>query len=304
MQKKTFQLFVFVTALFFGGIISSETSLGADSRYQGTLECGFKEITDDTRSPLVAEKGTVVTITCGVTNHTKEKAFPVFILGKQSFGGVPIASSGTNIALEKGSTAGAVLSFPASFQNGEYEYMLTAVDTDTGNTFAEAVELKAIIGKGAEPAKLEKIVLDKEQYEWGGSFDVTVFLKIAERLVIMPGMFSLRVTMEARDGSECVVLEDSAAVTGATMKLSLNFPSEGQCANTLRVSLRDTDGKVIDQKFVAVGLSLNDTVSSGNTNFVQGLFASMPKIFWIFLALTIILMLALVGYLIVRKRKS
>lgn len=302
MQKKTFQTLLFLSIFFFGGALTQERVQGAEE-YQASLNCGFSEVTADTDVPLMLEKGAAPTIACEVTSATQEKALSVFVLGKQSVAGVSVASSGTNIAVEAGGTTSATLSFPAVFQNGEYDYVITAVDVETGQLLTNEVVLRAIIGGEAELTQLEKTIFGKEQYRWGDTAELTVFLKTSENLVITPDMFSLRIVMVTKEDEECAVLVDKTAVTGAAMKLSFNFPREGQCSNALRVSLRDAKDTVIDQKLVAVTLSQGDTVSPNILSFGQGLFASMPKVFWIFLALTSILVLALVGYVAMRKRK-
>lgn len=296
MQKKTFQTFLFMSVLFFGGIFTQEKVRGAEE-YETSLNCGFSQAIGDVGVPLMLERGTVPAVLCEVTNMTKEKTFSVFVWGEQVSAGTPVASSGTNITVGGEATASGKISFPAVSQNGQYDYVFKAVDTKTGQIVANQISLKVIVGGGAE---LEKVELGTE-YQQGDAFDMTVFLK-ASKPVIAPDTFFLRVALVTKDGEECVVLEDGMAVTGATMKLSLNFPPKEQCANTLRVSLRDADEKVIDQEFVVVGASQGDMNSSGMLSLVQSMVASIPKIFWIFLALTGVLMFALVGYHIVRKR--
>ena len=298
MQNKTFQTFLFMSVLFFGVVSPQERAWGAEE-YQGSLNCGFSGVTDaDTSMPLVLEKGAANGVICEVTNTTKEKTLSVFVLGKQFSAGTLVASSGTNMTVSGETTVSGTISFPAAPQNGQYDYVFTAMDTKTGQDLTNEIRLKATIGGEVE---LGEVVFDTEGRQWGDDVDMTVFFKAPEKTVIKSDMFFLRVAMITKEGGECAVLEDKLAVTEAATKIRLDFPREEQCPNALRISLRDINGKVIDQKIVSAGPFEND-ISAGS-NFIQNLFASMPKIFWIFLVLTGVLVLALVGYMMVRKKR-
>lgn len=245
--------------------------------------------------------GDAVVFTCEAKGVSGEVA--ALVLGKLTdVKGVASASS-SDVLLVGDALMSTTLSFPAVFQSGDYRYTFTLFDKATSQPLTEEAVLLGVI-KGAKRASIATVTFDREQYEWQDPFALAVGLDIPEGQDLNADKLMLHVTLADASGNDCVTLGDNVPVTSAQETLRLKFPVTGSCSNLVLLSLRASDGAILDQEFLAVGLSeATAAAQAAPAEESESVLASIPSLLLVFLGITGALLLVLVGYFFLRKSR-
>lgn len=247
--------------------------------------------------------GDAVMFTCEAKGVSGEVA--ALVLGKLTdVKGVASASS-SDVLLVGDTPTSTTLSFPAVFQSGDYRYTFTLFDKATSQPLTEEAVLLGVI-KGTKQASIATVTFDREQYEWQDPFALTVGLDIPEGQDLNADKLMLHVTLADASGNDCVTLGDNVPVTSAQETLRLSFPPAGSCSNLVLLSLRANDGAILDQEFLAVGLpeATAPAAQVVPAEGSEGVLASIPSLLLVFLGITGALLLVLVGYFFLRRRRG
>lgn len=305
MTKKyfLFQIAVLSVALF--GLGTSHYGVqAAETDPTLSLDCFLPGVEISDQATFVQISGAVTTIVCELQSTATDTELSLFVLGKQVFDGVTIASSGSDVSVKGEESGDATLSFPAVFQAGKYQYTVSVMNKETGDVLFTKSVFSGVIEASASQAKIATATFDKEQYSWQAPAELTVNMGLSEGQLVQPDTLSLRVIMEDTAGNECTVLAENAPVIGAVEQRKVMFPPEGQCANAVRIALQDKSGTVLDQKIVAVNFPVKSErfgISQGR--LTNGIFGDTPLLLKGGLVGTIILLLALSGYFMMRRKK-
>ncbi len=305
MTKKYFLFrLAMLNVVLFGLGSSYHGAQAAETDPTLSLDCfpPGAEISD--QATFVQTSGTATTIVCEVLGAATDTELSVFVLGKQVFDGVAIASSGGDVSVKGEESGDVTLSFPAVFQAGKYQYTFSVMNKETGEVLITKAAFSGVIEGNALSAKIAAVIFDKEQYLWQTPAELTVDTVLSEGQVLQPDTLSLRVVMEDAAGNECAVLVENAPVVGTVERLSIVFPPEGQCANAVRIMLQDKSGTVLDQKIVAVNFPIkSERFGMNQGSLSEGIFGNVSFFLRVGLVGTIILLLALGGFFMMRKKK-
>ena len=284
------------TRIFFGVILTSLFSFGVSASAQValpiTLKCGLKAEKGPSFSMTT---GTETVIECTLENADKAEVYSAMLLGKQTAEDGVSTSAVTSLAVGKDAIS-ATLVFPAVFQPGTYQYTFSFVDTKTKKELAKEAVLTGTL-RGVAQSSIKEIGTDKAVYQWGEALKLKVALDIPKGTDFDKLFLHAALVDTERKG--CSVLMEKQKITEENGIFHLTLTENPSCTNTLVVTLRSGD-TVVDEKVIALGVSekkpvLQETpVVSSVTRWSAYLIGG--------LVLTMILILALFGYFIVKKR--
>lgn len=304
IKKYFFFRLVVLIGIFFWSGLSQGGVQAAETNPVLSLGCFPEGIEISDQATFVQTSGTITTIVCEVSSATADTELSVFVLGEQMLDSVTVASSGGDAFLKGEEPGDVMLSFPAVFQAGKYQYTFSVMSKETGEVLLTKAAFSGVIEENALSAKIAAVTFDKEQYLWQAPAELTVNTTLLAGQILQPDMLSLRVVMEDTTGNECAVLVDNAPVVGAVERLSIVFPPEGQCTNAVRIVVQDKSGTVLDQKIVAINFPIkSERFGMNQGSLPEGIFGDVPFFLQAGLVGTIILLLALGGYFMMRRKK-
>ncbi|MFZ3032122.1 MAG: hypothetical protein WA082_03735 [Candidatus Moraniibacteriota bacterium] len=274
------------------------------SESSGFLSCTPKaEVVDGKGGPSFAlSSGEATTFNCLAKQMTKGEAVTVMLLGKQAYGTEAPAASASTLFLADTAVA-TTLTFPAAYQPGKYTYTFSLIDTVTQKVIASEIPMTGTL-KGTEQAKIGTMSIKEKNPLWGSAVTLNLALSLPEGQTLETDPIMLRIIMQDKQGKECVVLVENQAVTQVGGTNTLTLPQEGSCANMLSVTLSTADGKMLDQKTLAVGIAEKSTVNVSELSRSDALLARIPWILLVGFVVTSVLVLALFGYFLIRKHRG
>lgn len=304
MQKQNIlQQGVLLVSIVLGGSLFGQAALGAVGDQRFSLDCFPQSTSVRAGGVFTQEGGAPLNMMCEVLSDVANETMTVRVLGTQKRDDVAVASSSADVAINGGESADAILVFPAVFQGGQYQYVFALTDLKTG----EVMSINSV--KTGEVTALPLVVklaasVDKERYDWGEGFTLTTTLDTKEQDIATLGMV-LSVAMRDTSDNECTVLLDSQPITEIQTTTTLVFPPEGACVNTVVVAIKNKEGAVLDQQTLAVGLPEKKASDiDTNNELVSESFGSIPGLFKAGLAMTMMLILSLIGYFLIRKQQT
>ena len=305
MQRTIQSKLTFFTAfLMLGLTILGSEAQAAENEYTVSLFCAPQENTVDSSGRFTQVSGTIVTIVCEITDSMKDRAVSAILLGKQTYEGASLSTLGNDVVLTGNMNAETTLPFPAVFQSGEYQYTFSLIDKETQKVITQEAYLVGTIKGDTPRVKIASAIVSEGQHQWQGPFDLTTTFDIPEGYDFQANPLSLHVGMQDTNGDECAVLLQKHFIRTDSQKLGLVFPEEGNCVNGMIVSLHDKTSAVVDQKILAVGLPNTQpaTDESSPTQEME-ILKGIPLAIQVGLAITVILIVTLIGYFLLRRQK-
>lgn len=305
MERITRFKLPFFGALFVLGItVLGSPVRAAENDYSVSLFCSPEEVTADISGSFIQTPGTVVAIVCEMTDSLKDRTVSAFLLGKQTFEGASISTLGNDVVLAGNVNTGVTLPFPAVFQSGEYQYVFSLIDKETQKVLAQESYLIGTIKGDTPRVKIASVTVGEGRHEWQGSFDLSVNFDIPEDYNFQTNPISLHMGMQDIQGNECAVLLQKQFIRTKEQKFGLLFPEEGDCINSVTVSLHDKNNAVVDKKILAVGLPDKLPVKEELSPTTEaGPLKNVPLAIQVGLVITVILILILGGYFFLRQPK-
>lgn len=251
--------------------------------------------------PLKA--GEPILFSCTVTNPTGEE-FSGMLLGKQFFGDQSQGASSSDVKIEKDGTSEATLQFPALFVSGKYRFTFVVMDQKTKAAASKEVVLNGVLGGEAQPSIMSASIANGT-YSWGDAFDLMLTLTVPKGTTLDNQAVMFDATMVDQNGQACGTVASGHVVTQATNTYSLTLPKQGSCTNNgLLLTLKNTTGTVIDTKTLALNLPVAQVPAQPTPNQPGGetTGSSSLTIFMVTIMLTVVLIAALFGYFVMKRR--
>lgn len=273
-----------------------------------SLSCVPKDAADQktekSNAPtLVSGQPTV--FSCTAKNVNMDKSVTLLVLGKETKDKMMPVTSSADLSLPVGASGEVTMQFPAIFQPGSYEYVFSVYDTETKALVSKEVVLSGVL-KGAEQPAILSVIPDKDRYEWGAPFLFSLSLAMPKGEEFVPETLSVTATLQDMHGQSCLTLIDHQTLVKAEDLYQTIFPETAPCTNVLEVTLTDKDGTLLDKKLLAIGLpeakmAKNKTSATFAPSTLVSLF---PRSLMIGLSVTGVLVLALIGYFLVKKNQK
>lgn len=299
-------LFMSVLALLFSFGLSAQRVQGAED-----VQVSSAYISCTPEAPLTSGKegpsfalvaGKTTTFACTAKETKEGETVTALVLGKQAYGTeAPAASAGILSLADREMKT--MLTFPVVYEVGKYTYTFSLINTATQEVMATDVTLTGIL-KGAGQASIQTMSIKEKNPLWGSPVTLNLALSLPEGQTLETDPIMLRVVMQDKQGQECAVLVENQAVTQVGGTNTLSLPQEGSCANLLSVTLSTKDGKTLDQKTLAIGIAEKSTVQAPELSRGDTFLSRTPWILLVGLVVTSVLVLALLGYFLIRRYRG
>lgn len=223
-----------------------------------SLSCTVKNAVVGENGIFSIVKGQGVELSCALVNSTKEKLSGM-LLAKQNANGTVSASSSI-VNLDEEARQETIVSFPPILLPGTYHYSAVLMGND-GRPLSVDV---AMTGKleGEQQVSIASALLDKRVYHWGDM--ATLSLALSDNgqgeSIFKASELTLRVSLLDVEQKDCSVLISEQSVTEITADYQFELTHEENCVNAVRVTLMGKDGKVLDQKILAVSFPEEESI--------------------------------------------
>jgi len=253
--------------------------------------------------------GELIQFSCTVTNQGE--SFSGMLLGKQFLGEQAQGASSSDVKIDKGGKSDASLQFPAVSSSGNYRFTFVVMDYKTKAATSKEVSLTGVLGGEAQPSITNASIADGK-YEWSAPFALTLALTLPQGKTLDPKAVSFDAVMVDQAGQSCGTVVNGQAVTQDTDTYKLKFPERGSCVNNaLLVILKNATGTAIDKKTLAVNITLpantqaqvQEPAQVQTSTSMEAPASSGLKTVMIALIATALLVLALAGYFVLRRKR-
>lgn len=293
---------------YFGGVLAVfllVSSSIAQAQQVPTLSCGSTEATLGQNFDLTPDQP--ISLVCSLTN-TSAESVSVMLLGKMFVPGQSLPNgTSADATLEGNETAQVQLSFGPVFRNGDYIFTFVPLDTATGQPIGSEVKVIGTLGSAdGKQVRIMAATLDKGVYQWGEAFILALALDVPEGKSAAD--VTATVVMQDKDGKSCSTLLEKRVLTKTEEDLSLVFPKEaGQCVNALGLTLQSKDGKIVDKKILAVGLTYGEAAPTSDMEpgvVTEESGSGLSVLMIGALVFVVVFLLVLVGYAMTHRKRS
>ena len=242
-------------------------------------------------------RGKEIIFECTIIRSENGGPLSATLMAKQNGGGQSTVISLADIVTTDSLPVKASLRFPAVFQQSDYLYSFSLINTETKQPLSREVTLLGTL-KDSVQSRITKVSTDKSDYTWGDTVTLKLSLDTVEGSA---SPLSLDLSMPTADGAVCAKLLENQSITGDEMTLTTVIPKKDDgCTNTLNIALKAEDGKtVLDQKTLALNITTPETTNEQSHIASRGSFASLIGLVVAFG----VVILSLVGFLFLKKKR-